>query len=396
MKVKPVIFSHHDDYFKGLAALFSLIQAPGDTQTAIGSAILVKNGITLLNGSYGTGKTQLVNLVKRIFFRHGQGEGYDFDYETCHQDLTAFDVLYHLDLAALQQGREEVHAKKIVSARFKFLNEIQRANPSLYNALLPLLSERRVTFRDMEFTSPDYILVMDQNPQDAASSEIPRAFFDRIDFMINMAAIDMRQSRILLERRTTTEGIEWGSLEEFTNHVLSSEQMAAIWEDVRRVAVAEREALLGSFLVNSFGVCVNADRSLAAEEFHLDCENCKYKGEVCRGVKTVPGQRALNSLFKLSQARAWMSRRGAVAFDDLVFSLPYVLAHRLELRHDEQAVYENSFHWLRKKALTEVLVNKFDSWRKVLDEADKGEWDEAEKVAREDLVVARFLETRRI
>ena len=385
-------FVHRDVYSRGLDQLFSLLRAPADTQTAVASSLLVRNGITLLSGSYGTGKTQLVNLIKRTFFRDA-GDGYDFDYETCHQDLTAFDVLYHLDLAELGKGREVVHPKQFVLARLKFLNEIQRANPSLYNALLPLLSERTITYRDMVFSSPNFVLLMDQNPHDEASSEIPRAFYDRIDFIINLAAIDLADSRKLFHSRKQEYGIEWDTLEKISpGHVMKASDMEDIWQDVIRVGIGEKEYLKAFFLLRSFSSCDKTDRSTTGKGFHLDCESCKFKAELCAHVIQVPGQRSLNSILKLSQARAWLAGRESVAFEDLLFSLPYSMAHRLIIKREELVTFENSFEWLKKRAIGEILRNKFDSWDKAADWFLSGETGKTKAAAREDLVLRDLLE----
>jgi MoxR-like ATPase len=384
-------FVHRDLYRKGLKQLFSLLQAPPETETAIGAALIVRNGIILLSGSYGTGKTQLVNLIKKTFFDDGRG-GYDFDYETCHQDLTAFDVLYHLDLAELGKGREVVHPKKFVLARLKFLNEIQRANPSLYNALLPLLGERTITYRDTVFSSPDFILLMDQNPHDEASSEIPRAFYDRVDFIIDLAAIDLEESRSLFQSRRRRDGFEWDNLEKIAKgHVMQASQVEEIWGDVLRVGIGEKEFLKAYFLLRSFSACVKTDRSLTGKLYHLDCESCKFKGEICYNVIQVPGQRALNSILKLSQARAWLAGRSRVAFDDLKFALPYSMAHRLVIKREELVAFENTFLWLKKRAIGEILENKFPSWEKAVDGYLKGDLAKARSAAREDLVLRDLL-----
>lgn len=385
-------FVHRDVYIRGLDQLFSLLQAPADTQTAVAASLLVRNGIILLSGSYGTGKTQLVNLIKKTFFCDGNGD-YDFDYETCHQDLTAFDVLYHLDLAELGKGREVVHAKRFVLARLKFLNEIQRANPSLYNALLPLLSERTITYRDMVFKSPDFVLLMDQNPHDEASSEIPRAFYDRIDFIINLAAIDLADSRMLFRKRKQEYGIEWDTLEKISSgHIMKAAEMEDIWGDVIRVGIGEKEYLLAFLLLRSFSACDKTDRSTTGKSFHLDCESCKFKGELCAHVIQVPGQRALNSILKLSQARAWLAGRDCIAFDDLLFALPYSMAHRLIIRREELVTSENSFEWLKKRAIGEILRNKFGSWDQAANRFLKGEIGATMAAAKEDLVLRDFLE----
>jgi len=387
---KPT-FVYHNEYFEGMKYLFEFYQAEAETQTSISSAILVKNSITLLNGTYGTGKTQLVNLIKRLFFNSESGE-YDYDYETCHQDLTAVDVLYHLDLAELQKGKEVVKPKKIVKARLKFLNEIQRANPTLYNSLLPLLSERIVTYRDEVFHSPDFIMLMDQNPYDSASSEIPRAFFDRIDFIIYLPTTDLESSVNIFNKRNLESGIQWDSLEVLVDHsILLSSQIDEIWKDVVKVRIPKKELLLANLLIGSFSACIKTDRSLTGKSFLLDYESCKYLGEVCSHLIQVPGFRAINSTLKLAQARAWLSKRGEICFEDLLFCLPYTLAHRLQIKREELALIENPFEWVKKKALGELLNTKYDSWMEAIDALEDNDIKKIKLIAQENLVVGNLI-----
>ena len=390
MEKQKVKFVNHQKYHNGLKELFGFIQMEPENQTAIASSIIMKNGIILLNGVYGTGKTQLVNLIKKIFFSDGKGE-YDYDYETCHQDLTAFDVLYHLDLAELQKGREIVHPKKMVSARMKFLNEIQRANPAFYNAMLSLLSERKITYRDKVFESPPYVFFMDRNPLDSGSTEIPKAFLDRVDIMINFSTIDIKKSLNLLKVREKDYGIEWDSLETLVEEHMTSDMIEEIWYDVIKVRIDEEVQLLANFLIKSFSVCMRADRSQINKYYLLDCESCKFKGEICSHILEVPGVRGINSLLKFSQARAWLAKRERVEFKDLIFALPYILAHRIEIKKEELSLYENEYKWIKEKAIGEILKNKFENWQKVAEDYFNNRFDLIKASAKEDLVVRELL-----
>ena len=123
-------FCHHEQLSLAERMIFGVFQmADPAIRRSLFASLLVENGTILLSGTYGTGKTQLVHLIRTILFSDDAG-GFLYDYETCHQELTAFDVLYHLDLAELQRGREVVHPKAMVSARLKFITEIQRASAS--------------------------------------------------------------------------------------------------------------------------------------------------------------------------------------------------------------------------------------------------------------------------
>jgi MoxR-like ATPase len=108
----------------------------------------------------------------------------------------------------------------------------------------------------------------------------------------------------------------------------------------------------------------------------------------------VPGQRALNSILKLSQARAWLAGRDRIVFDDLRFALPYSMAHRLIIKREELVAFENGFEWLKKRALDEILQNKFESWDEAADRFLRGQPGKTKSAAKEDLVLRELLDHR--
>jgi len=173
--------------------------------------------------------------------------------------------------------------------------------------------------------------------------------------------------------------------------VLLSEQMDEIWKDVVKVRVPRKELLLANMLIGSFSTCVKTDRSTIGKSYLLDCESCKYKGEVCSHLLQVPGFRSINSTIKLSQARAWISKRTEITFEDLLFALPYTLAHRLQIKREELALIENPFMWVKQKALGELLNTKYDSWDEAIDAYEKKDYDKIQSLAKENLVVSNLI-----
>ena len=292
-------FTHHEAIHDGFEALFDVFQlSDPEMKRCLFSTLLVKNALTLLSGTYGTGKTQFVHLVRKMFFSDGEGN-YDYDFETCHQDLTAFDVLYHLDLAELQQGEEVVHPKDMVTARLKFFNEIQRASPTFFNALLPFFAEYRITYRDYVFDIPGSVCIMDRNPQDASSGEIPEAFMDRVDFSFDIPAIHLDEMMTLQDiRRRGEDKYHWGDLEDLVDPVVTVDQLTDVWDDVERVDIPRRARILGGMLTDALRLCIVTDRSTARKDFDLECETCQFYGEICSHLLKLPGQRITNSMFR--------------------------------------------------------------------------------------------------
>jgi len=380
-------FCHHEAIQTGREHLFTIYQLPDpEMRRCLFATLLVKNALTLLSGTYGTGKTQFVHLVRKIFFSDGNGHSH-YDFETCHQDLTAFDVLYHLDLAALQKGEEVVHPKDMVTARLKFFNEIQRAGTSFFNALLPFFAEHRVTYRDHVFQVPDHICIMDQNPQDAASNELPEAFVDRIDFSFDIPAIHLDEMLTLQDIRRRDDGYYWGDLEEVTEAVVAFEQLEEVWNDVERVDIPRRMLMLGGMLTDALRLCIRTERSTTRVDFDLECERCEFYGEICSHLLKIPGQRITNSLFRLAQALAWLDRSSEVSTEHLLSALPWAFSHRLTLRPEHLRETPSIQHWVRHTALANMLRPKLPRWSEALDAFHAGDTETLEHLGTSDLVV---------
>jgi MoxR-like ATPase len=380
-------FHYHEEIARAEEKIFSIFQmADPSIRRSLFASLLVENATVLLSGTYGTGKTQLVNLIRTVLFSDGEG-GYLFDYETCHQELTAFDVLYHLDLAELQKGREIIHPKAMIGARLKFLNEIQRANTSFFNALLPLLSEHRVTYRDIVFETPDFLCIMDRNPLDAASSEIPEAFMDRIDFSFEIEAVHLEETLRLQEIRRGENGIHWGGLEELVEPVLTFAKLEEVWQDVKRISIPDDTAMLAGMVSDALRLCIAAERSTARLDFDLNCRDCQFQAEICSHLLKVPAQRVTNSIFRLSQAIAWLNHESSVSDQHILAALPWCLAHRLNLRPEEYRKKPNAQAWVRETAIGEILRPKLPFWQRARQAYNDRDIDQLASMSENDLVV---------
>ena len=377
-------FQLRERVLDALAAVFERFTAGPDLRDVLSCAALLQDGVVLLSGGYGTGKTTFVGLLARALFL-GHDHEPDLAQVACTQDLTPLDVLYHLDLAELRRGREVVHPKPIVGARLKFLNEIQRAGATVHNALLPLLSERRVSYRQQEFASPPALVLLDRNPSDAGSSELPRAFLDRIDVSVDVAPAHGVAAAALLERRAGPA--RWLPLgERWDGPSLLAEETALAWLDVARVAVPRPKGLLAVMLVDAFRLCVRGERSLMRADHALRCDECSFQAEPCARVAIPPGHRAAEGLVRLAQARAWLAGRARVEDEDVVFGLPYVLAHRLELRREALLEHATAQDWL-KDTWRHVLGRRQEAWGAALQALEAGALGELEVQGRHDLVV---------
>lgn len=369
----PPTFVHRSELLLGFDDLFSYFQAPDIiVENLIKCAILVKNAVILLSGTYGTGKNQLVSLIRHTFFsldaeQREAERRYDAWKVSCSQDLTPHDILYHLDLGRLQRGEEYVTPRPLVSARLKYINEIQRATPLVHNALLALLSEHEVAYRDQVFRSPDFICYLDRNPEDAGSSPIPGAFLDRIDYSIEIPAVSFGGALALQSRKLSTGRALWDDLSTLVPPRLTARQISEVWDDVLRVSIPERVLALANMIGFSFRVCIVVDRTVAHPDFRLDCSRCEFKAEVCSHLEgPPPAYRFIESGLKVAQARAWLNGHSAVGPDDFYFALPFVLGHRVRLRPELTAQYSHEQEWIMEDAW-QTIKKKIPTWNHALD-----------------------------
>ena len=121
-------FKNRALFLKGLQLIFSWWKGDPEIKEMLSISLLTKNSITLLSGTYGTGKTTFILSVMKVFFSD-VFEQQVKPIARIRDTLTEFDILLYIDIAKLRQGVEHVEPRPIVTSPFKFFNELQRGNP---------------------------------------------------------------------------------------------------------------------------------------------------------------------------------------------------------------------------------------------------------------------------
>jgi len=352
-------FIYRDIYLDGLRDLFNAIILPQDTQRILSAVLLSRNYVIELTGTYGVAKSTFALSVMKCFF-HDLWEAPVKPIAKLRETLTEFDVFWYVDIAAMQRGEEEkeVRPRPIVTAPFKFINEIRRGSPKVYQTLLSLLAEGELEYKGRVYKSADYICITDSNPKDTASVEIPKALIDRIDARIFFNALGISGVFKMLRSKFNGESVKYSNIVDALQPLLTSSDMAAIWEDVELVKVPNYVLVFLALLHGAFQ-CVREyempsvgpthqleiDRTTIEPYFRLQCDKCQYNGSLCSRLDDVWGVRWLQSSVKTAKAVAWIDGRTNVDLGDILFVVPYTVNHRLILK--DPANYPNTFTFIK-------------------------------------------------
>lgn len=383
-------FVHRDQFLKGVREVFSLFITNDTVERFLSCILIIRNSKTLLTGGYGSGKNTFVEIAARTFF------GTDLAIVRCHQELTTLDILWNVNIQRTLDGKiGAIMPRPLISASFKYLNEIQRLNTQCQNALLGILTDRVASFSDATEQIPDYVCILDRNPHDIGTVGIVKALLDRIDFHLDLPYLGMEDTTKLL--RIKFGGKQKEDLRELATPVLDTHRMDEIWRDVEKVSVPLEVVMKLSMISILLRKCIKVDKSITSAKFRLQCEGCPYSGEVCNKLEMPLGHRWTDSTIKLAKACAWRDGKNEVDFSDILWSLPRTIPHRLDLKRNLFLKFANETEWVEQE-LMENIEAKLSLWDEALSlfsKAIEGEQEASASLAklREKCLAVRELHT---
>lgn len=349
---------HRKEFLEGLDKLFSLFLTDAETRRILSCALVARNSKTLLSGGYGSGKNTFVEMAAKMFFGNSVG------LVRCHQELTTFDILWNLDIDKFLHAKVgAVAPRPLITAPFKYLNEIQRLNVQCQNSLLILFADKTVHFSDTAAETPDYVCFLDQNPHDIGTVGLVKALLDRIDYFLNIRYLGMKETQELLKVKYKERHVE--DLRTLVDHALSTEQMQEIWADVEKIGVSDDVMLSSSMIAMLVRECIRADRSISSPRYRLICDGCRYNGDICSQLERPLGHRWTESAIKIAKANAWLEGRESVTRADIRRNLVYILPHRLELKQRNFEKFVNEADWVIG-SLNEALESKETLWSEAM------------------------------
>lgn len=341
-----------DRYLEAVEEVKRWYAVPRGLEEILSIVPLVRNGKFLLLGPYGYGKSLYAYLVGRVMF------GLEMDemaVVNLMNELTIYDVFFHVDVGALMRGEEVVEPRNIITSPFKFVNELQRGNSRIYNALLGLMAEGEIRLRERRFRTPDYLMILDANPFDAASTEIPRALMDRITGSFTMRSLDPEGVMKVMDMES------WDPRGE-ARPVLSVDEMRDIWSEVEAVEVPRAVKTMLLLIHRYLNACVQGDRALFSPDVLRNlCSSCRWRNEPCHALLQTLGQRWWEDTVRVARARAYFHGRDEVRAEDVLFAMRYTLPHRLHLRERMLIASRSSELWV-EDLIRNVEIEMVGTW----------------------------------
>ncbi len=254
---------------------------------------LLARGHVLIEDVPGVGKTTLAQALARSL-------GLAFQRIQFTSDLLPSDIIGVSIFNQRSQAFEFVPGP--LFANVVLADEINRATPKTQSALLEAMSERKVSVERKRYTLPrPFVVLATQNPLEYQGTfPLPESQLDRFLMSLAIGYPPRREERELLLSGGVED--ELAALEPVLDH----RQLTELQARVAEVRVAEK---LADYML-----------SIA--------EATRHGGDFVLGVST----RAVQDLYRASQALALAEGRPYAVPDDVQTLAPAVLAHRVVVR----------------------------------------------------------------
>jgi MoxR-like ATPase len=268
---------------------------------------LFVGGHALLEGVPGLGKTLLVKTI---------GQCFDLNFSRIQftPDLMPLDIIGTSFVVEGPRGKELRFEKGPLFCQILLADEINRATPKTQSALLEAMQESGVTVGGVHYTlGTPFVVFATQNPIEMEGTyPLPEAQLDRFLFKLIVPFPNHKELIQIIDRVTS-------SLEARVEKVVTAEK------------VAEMKPLIGSVPVGSQVTDYVARVVMATHP------GPSSAGTVEKFVRYGASPRAGLAIVSGAKARALLSGRFNVSFDDVRAMAHAALRHRLILNFEGEA-----------------------------------------------------------
>ncbi|MCR5213244.1 MAG: MoxR family ATPase [Eubacterium sp.] len=259
--------------------------------------VLLTGGNVLLEGMPGLGKTRLVQTISHVFdmsFKRIQ-----FTPDLMPADITGTNIMVRNE-----NGSSFKFEAGPIFANVILADEINRATPKTQSALLEAMQEHTVTVGDLTYALPDpFFVIATQNPiEQEGTYPLPEAQLDRFAMKL-LVEYPSKEELGAIVRLTE------GYMPEQARPMVSPQDLIVIRQMIQQIPIAD--AVL--------------DRA-------LDIVMATHAPN--QYIREGASPRAAQHIVRCAKARAFMSGRLNVSFEDIAYVAPAVLRHRIILSFD--------------------------------------------------------------
>lgn len=286
------------------------------------SIALICKGHVLIEDVPGVGKTSLAAALAKSV--SGGLKRIQFTPDILPSDLTGFSMYS-------QKTGEFEYRPGALSGEFILADEINRTSPKTQSSLLEAMEEGQVTVDGKTYKMPEPFMVLaTQNPIDYLGTfPLPEAQMDRFLMKLSIGYPSMKDEEHMLAQFRAENPLH--TLEP----VLTKEELLHIQQCVLDTYVDER----------LYALIVEIVRQT------------RNKPDILLGVSP----RGTLSLLHAAKGLAFFSGRSYVLPDDIIKMSPYVLAHRLQIKHEAKLKNRSSEEMIHE-ILNEITVPRVKAY----------------------------------
>ncbi|NOY74528.1 MAG: MoxR family ATPase [Kiritimatiellaeota bacterium] len=274
---------------------------------------LCAGGNVLMDDVPGVGKTTLAKALASSI--HGRFQRVQFTPDLLPSDITGISIF--------NPKNAEFHFRKgPIFANVFLADEINRASPRTQSALLEAMNEGQVTVEGKTYPLPKpFLVIATQNPIEYQGTyPLPEAQLDRFAIQLEIGYPDAEAETEIMRSRRGVDPLD------ALKPVIDTDAISAAQ---KKISVIEVERSVEAYIVQ----IVRATR----EDIRI---------------RLGASPRALLSLTRCSQAKAFLDGRDFVTPDDVRKMAPHVLSHRIIL--DNKVKYSGA----KKKEIFESVLSK--------------------------------------